>query len=468
MHSRIARAFSTSLWTNFGFAAVCAASAVGCGSAADGQAATSATAQAAVPSDEPVATTSAALTAESGPVLEVSRAVISGDVFRYTFILRVGDSPNARLHITRVVRERAPFLPRATTSAVMMLHGDFATFNSNFAPTVGAPAGSAAPEGGLGVYLAKRDIDVWGVDRRWTNANVEASATSDFAGMTFAQELSDIGRALAFARLTRGATGSGLGRITLAGFSRGGQLAYEYVAGETQKPAATRHVAALVPIDVYAKISPADETYRQNACASAAYEKDAVANGTFDSDNSFQITVGTLAATAPGDITPYKDFLGEITNHDALVGFLGQTYYFFTPTPVYHLGGTVITDGTPKAMRFSAEPVVERWLASAPYHQALAESADGDAIWCGDAPRPVADHIADIRVPLYYLGAAGGFGDHGLYTTSLVASTDVTTHVVRQLPVAQEAEDYGHGDLLYASTAPTLAWKGLATWLSHH
>jgi hypothetical protein len=66
--------------------------------------------------------------------------------------------------------------------------------------------------------------------------------------MTFAEELSDIGRALAFARLTRGATRSGLGRIVLGGFGRGGQLAYEYVAGESQKPILVRHVKGLVPI----------------------------------------------------------------------------------------------------------------------------------------------------------------------------------------------------------------------------
>jgi hypothetical protein len=71
-------------------------------------------------------------------------------------------------------------------------------------------------------------------------------------------------------------------------------------------------------------------------------------------------------------------------------------------------------------------------------------------------------------VPLFYLGAAGGFGDHGLYTTQKVASTDVTTLVVRRLGADAEAEDFGHGDLIYAADAPELAWTPLAQWILHH
>src|SRR5262249_30935794 len=155
-------------------------------------------------------------------------------------------------------------------------------------------------------------------------------------------------------------------------------------------------------------------------------------------DNSFQIAAGTLAATAPDDPTPFPFFPG-LTNRQVLLVFMGQTYFFFQPTPVYHLGGTALdSDGNPTSLSFSTEPVIDSWLVNAPFHQALAEAADTDAMWCGDGPLPIDDHLEDIKVPLYYLGAAGGFGDHGLYTTSLVGSSDVTTNVVRRLDPSSE------------------------------
>ena len=69
-----------------------------------------------------------------GTVLSVDREVVTGDVAHYTVTLRVGAGPNAQLVIHRIVRERKPFRPRNTDRAVMLLHGDFATFSSNFAP----------------------------------------------------------------------------------------------------------------------------------------------------------------------------------------------------------------------------------------------------------------------------------------------------------------------------------------------
>ena len=97
----------------------------------------------------------------------------------------------------------------------------------------------------------------------------------------------------------------------------------------------------------------------------------------------------------------------------------------------------------------------------------MLESADTDAQTCGDAP--VLDlPLSRIHVPLFLLGAAGGYGDHALYSTTQVGSSDVTTHVIRQLPPEREAEDFGHGDLLYATRADTLAWQPLLAWLTAH
>src|SRR6185436_4797012 len=217
-------------------------------------------------------------------------------IFHYTLILPVGATPNARLRIHRIVRELAPFRARPTATAAMLLHGDFATFVTSFAPSLGD---ARSPVAGLAPFLAARDIDVWGVDRRWTLPTAPDADHSDFADMGVAQDVDDIGRALAFARATRAATGSGAGRLALVGFSHGAQLAYVYSAVEGGRPAAQRHVRALAAIDVYAEIAPEDAALRASACANSALESDAVAQGVVDSPNDFFIALGELDRAAP-------------------------------------------------------------------------------------------------------------------------------------------------------------------------
>src|SRR5262249_11877399 len=158
--------------------------------------------------------------------------------FHYTLTLPVGVTPNARLRIHRIVRELAPFRARPTANAAMLLHGDFSTFVTNFAPSL---ADASSPVAGLAPFLAAHDVDVWGVDRRWTLPTAPDADVPDFAGMGVAQDVDDIGRALGFARAIRAATGSGAGRIALVGFSHGAQLAYVYTAVEGGRPAAQRH-----------------------------------------------------------------------------------------------------------------------------------------------------------------------------------------------------------------------------------
>jgi len=398
-----------------------------------------------------------------GTVLSVAREELAGDVYHYSILLKVGDTPNARLRLHRVVRERAPWRPRPANQAILLLHGDFSTFMSNFAPLLASSAGQ--PRGGLAVYLAEQGIDVWGLDRRWTTAPSEGADLSDFAEMGFAGALDDVRRALALAREIRGRTGAGGDRLILGGFSRGAHLAYAYAAAEPQRPRAQRHLKGLVPIDIYAAIGPDDEELRQGACARRDEERAQLEAGMYDSDNGFFIELGRLASSAPSDPSP---LFSGYTNRAALLTLVAQTYLFYAPKPGYHLAAGVLRGDEVIALKDSPEALFADWLASAPPHQALAEVADSDALWCGEGALPVSGNLGDIQVPLFYLGAAGGFGDHGVYTTMLIGSADVSTHVVRLLEAEREAEDFGHADLLFAADAPTLAWQPLAEWILRH
>ena len=397
-------------------------------------------------------------------VADLVREQVSGDVYHYSFLVKVGDTANARVRVHRIVREDAPWKARPAARAILLLHGDFATFTTNFAPSLTSSA--AQPDHGLAIYLAQRGIDVWGLDRRWTTAPKEGADVSDFADMGVVQAVSDTGRALLFARTLRGLTGAGKDPMFLGGFSSGAQITYLHAAEETQKQPAQRHVKGIVPIDIYAKVAPEDTASKQVACDSAAQERDLVAQGEVDSDNSaFFQPLGELAASAPADPSPFYD---GYTNREVMLGFVTQTYRFYEPKPKYHLIAGAFTDGAPTDVQYTSEALINDWLAHSPPHQALVESADRNALWCGEAPLPLGDHLAEVTVPLFYLGAAGGFGDHGLYSTTVVGSTDVTTHVVRRLPIENEPEDFGHADLLYADDAPALAWEPLSQWLLAH
>jgi pimeloyl-ACP methyl ester carboxylesterase len=409
---------------------------------------------------DPASELELAATTQDLTVTEITRDHIAGDVYHYGFVVRVGTGPNAQLHIHRVVRERAPWIPRHSTGAVMMLHGDFATFETNFAPD----ATGVAP------WLAARGIDVWGVDRRWTQAPEVGAELSDFDAMGLDQELDDLRTSLAFARGIRLVTDASLERMTLIGFSRGGQLAYFYTSREATRPLPLRHVKGLVPLDVYASLAPEDEDIRQFYCNTAAGEYAALAAGEVDVPNSFQIETGRLALTAPDDQSPFFPPSFPVTNREWMLSFVGETYYYFPATPLYHLNAPVLDPETAFVIGLTQadETVVSTWLANAAPHQSLRESADTDALVCGDAPLPADVPLSRIRVPLFLLAAAGGYGDHSLHSTTQVSSTDVTTLVVRQLPVEREAEDFGHADLLFSPNAAALAWQPLLAWLQQH
>jgi hypothetical protein len=393
--------------------------------------------------------------------LAFSREHVGGDLYHYELVLPLGSAPNAAVRVHRIVREAAPWVPRATPRAAMLLHGDFSTFVTNFAPALGDPA---SPVAGLAPYLAARDIDVWGVDRRWTLPGA-AGDVSDFATMGVAQEIDDLRAALALARAVRTVGGSGAGRLALVGFSHGAQLAYAYASVEAARPAAQRHVGALVPLDWYGAYGPEQEGERAATCELGALEYQLVAGGVIDAPNDFLIAAGQLARTAPGEPSP---LLEGMTNREAMLLTVGQTYLFAPYAPFYHLLSPILEGDAAVGLREAAEPAATAWLAGATAHQAMIEAADLDALLCGEGAPPVDAPLSRIRVPLLYIGAAGGVGDLGVYATTRVASTDVTALVVRRFGADRRAEDFGHADLLFAADAPALVWQPLAAWLAQH
>jgi pimeloyl-ACP methyl ester carboxylesterase len=188
-----------------------------------------------------------------------------------------------------------------------------------------------------------------------------------------------------------------------------------------------------------------------------------LAAGVTDFPNDFFIDLGALAAAAPSAPSPY---LPDLDNRGALAVVLGQTFLFAPFSPWYHLlAPTVDAQGEVTGYAAVDEAAASAWLAGATAHQAARESGDFDRLLCGEGAMPIDAPLARIQIPVLYLGAAGGAGELGVYTTTQVSSTDVTAIVARRHPPGEEVQDVGHGDLLFAADAEALAWEPLRAWL---
>jgi len=395
----------------------------------------------------------------------ITRRVISGNVVEYSLVIRTGAGEHDRIGLHRVVQETAPNVAAHARHAILFAHGDAWGFDGAFLANLATPG--ASPDHAAPVFLAEHGVDVWGIDFGWT---LIPAGTTDFTflrGWGMGRDARDLGIALALARIVRLAEGNGLTPIDLLGWSRGGQIGYAYLNAETQAPRGLRQVKGFVPVDIFLKTD--DETLRQAACARAAAEQAIVDAGTFENTTGelFQ-TLGNLALTAPAAASPV---VPGFTNRQAGLVAGSATYVFFPPglsvVPVYHFaGGTFDAGGLPTGLTYIPENAWFHFEEGAAPFEPQQVVVDGDDVICDQKDVPFDDHLSRITVPVLYVGAGGGFGPFGVYTTTLLGSHDVTTHVVSLQ--AQRALDFGHADLWNATDAPSLVWQPILDWIATH
>jgi pimeloyl-ACP methyl ester carboxylesterase len=398
------------------------------------------------------------------------RRVVARGVAEYSFKLRVGNGPYDVIGLHRVVKESAPNVPAPAAQAVFLAHGDLWGFRPAFlgeVPSVLPLPGPTAPS--LPVYLAQNGVDVWGIDFRWTLV----PATNDI-DLSFMQnwgietDAADLGTAISAARFARAAGGNGFGQVTLLGWSRGGQIGYAYLNSETQLPARLRQVKGFIPADIYLKTDVAQ--FKSFACTRQQGEEAAIAGGTYaNSTGSLISTLGSLAIADPNgssaDVPPFTNRQAGLLVGEATYALQGG----LEPTPFYHMtGGTFDATGVPTGLLYTTDQALFNLEKGASPFQPYREQAEADASTCEQTDVPFDDHLGDITVPIFYVGAGGGFGDSGLYTTTLLGSTDVTSHIVSLVPAAQRAIDFGHADLFQGTNAQALVWQPILTWLQAH
>jgi hypothetical protein len=392
----------------------------------------------------------------SSPVSSIERRVLADGIAEYFFTIRVGSGPYDQIGVHRVVQETAPNVPAHASRAVFLAPGDIWNFRAAFLTGVHP----------IPVFLAQNGVDVWGIDYRWTFVPASVTDLSFMKNWGLEQDARDLGVAIGAARVTRALTGSGFGKVFLLGWSRGGQIGYAYLNGETRVPPALRQVKGFIPVDIYLKTDQAD--LQAKACQRAQASEAAIAAGSYAATSGGLIeAIGGAAVADPGGpsaVVPGFNnrqaglFVGEATF--ALLGGL-------EPVPFYHFtGGTFDAQGVPSGLLYSNEADLFHFEIAASPYQPNQELADADNATCGQVDVGFDDHLAEIKVPVLYIGAGGGFGPYGLYTLSLLGSTDVTTHIVSLAPV--RIADFGHADLFLANQAPSLAWQPILDWVRAH
>jgi hypothetical protein len=387
---------------------------------------------------------------------------VSG-VHQTVFTIRTGPGPHDKIRLHHIVRERHG-RPVRTESAVLLLHGDAWGYDAAF-------VNEDHRRRSMPAYLARHGVDVWGLDLGWTLVPAGTENLDFMAEWGLQHDVDDVSRALAFARRVRAHSGSGKGPVTLGAWSRGAWIGYSLLSQETQQPRAQRQVGAFVSMDNFYKTD--DPVSRDAQCAIAEENDGYLADGDYFYDYSATADIGRLAETDPDGESPYWG--PPYTNAGASLsygaaGFQGEGYVF---SPWYHfVGGTFPNGDTsrdPDGLRFTSFSDWNNFLMGVGSFEPVRLVAEAARITCDDGTTGRFDaHLDDIRVPILYVGAAGGFGTYGLHAMELTASHDTDSLIARALPPGQEERDLGHVDLFHARDAQRFAWHGVLRWLHDH
>jgi pimeloyl-ACP methyl ester carboxylesterase len=399
-------------------------------------------------------------------IMHSDRTQLGDDIAHYRYDVAMGPGKYDVVRIHRIVREKRPNKPVSTRNAVMLLPGNPNSFEGIFmAPMV---TGVSEMDHSIVIFLAKNDIDVWGMDYGWALVPMDETDFTFMGQWGLAKDVAHAEAALSFVRSIRVGTGQGNGKLHVLGFSYGGQVAYPLVGAETLQPPGLRNVKGMIALDIGVKLG--NEGDREFYCAMADIDQarlDSNPPSSYANDIGLSLYVlGYLASSAPDDASPY---FAPLTNWQAAL-FVGTSTELMTPGQFWHLvGGDLNEYGIPSTLRFTDDQLwVGAMGAAFPPYYPVRIDIDTDQVLCGTVDTPFDDHLAQITVPILHVGAKGGFGPSAYASTTFTASRDVTTITVQRLSDADEAMDFGHADTVLATDAETLVWRPILDWIMAH
>ena len=381
--------------------------------------------------------------------------------YRYDAVVGPGKYDMVRIH--RIVREDRPNKPVRTRDAVMLLHGNPGSFAGFVAPMV---TGVSEPDHSIAIFLANKDIDVWGMDFGWALVPLEETDLDFMGEWGLAKDVAHAEAALTFARSVRVDTGQGNGKLHVLGFSYGGQVGYTLLGNETVQPRGLRNAKGMIVIDVGVKLE--DEADRAFYCAMAQIDQASLESHQYVNDiGSLFNLVAYLASSDPDGMSPIPG-LEWLTNWQTVL-FIGASTELITGQFWHMVGGNLDEYGIPSSLRFTDDQlfVATVGMTFPPYYPVRIDF-DTEQMMCGEVDTPLDDGLAQITVPILHVGAKGGFGPSAYASTTFTASRDVSTITVQRLPDSDEAMDFGHVDTVLARDAETLVWQPILDWIMAH
>ena len=393
-------------------------------------------------------------------ILKLKRSSLSGDIAHYQILVRMGNGPYDVVRLHRVVKESRRYRPIRTEGNIFMIHGSSQDFDDIFLrPGVENPdSQNSSP-----FYLALNNIDVWGIDLGWTLVPTETTDFSFFQNWGTTKDRRHVLKSMAIARLIRGLTRQGFGRLNLLGFSYGAGLTYNAAIRETKQHRILRDIKGIIPTDFALVYEQADSPFGAGSCSVSETSAMLHSNGEYQNANGVGfVTIGQAALDNPEGDSP---FAPGLSNYQFAVAAAAGPQ---PNGPDWHFLGGQFDGQIPTGLAYTEET---RWLklltSLAPYMPTYI-TAEGFSVFCPENRESTISDLNRVKVPILYIGAAGGYGIDGVYSTTLTGSSDVSAEIVNKLPNGPRILDYGHADLFMAEDASELVWKPLRDWLVNH
>lgn len=398
----------------------------------------------------------------------IQRTQLTPEVAAYRIQLQIGPSDHDVIGLHRVVREQDG-LPVAADRAMFLVHGDLFDFEGIF--LAGQSNGALPPEHSYALFLAEAGVDVWGIDRRWTQIPAESTEFAFLEDWDMAREVEDVSIAMWTARLLRFYTTGQVDRFTLQGWSSGGSIAWAVANHETRLPQTLRQVGSLIPTDTFFKLPEGvDVSGGLRACARLEKMQAELAAGETYWKNTDFLAFTQLFQADPDGASPI--FPGY-TNRQALLAVGGLTFLLdgdIPFTPGYHfVGAHLDAQSIPQGLAYSSLDAFAGLVSSLRPFQDKGTRLDMEIIVCGETPSIHSDRLDQLAIPVMYVGAAGGFGRLGAHTLQLLEnSPEVSELIIQNFPEEAAVLDYGHADLFLATDAPDQVWGPILEWVLAH
>ena len=379
-------------------------------------------------------------------------------VVHYSAVLQVGPGEYEKIGIHRVVRENRAGFPLKQRDRIFLQHGDVKDFVGMYLPSLYSD--HVADDFGLAIWLARAQVDVWGIDQAWARAPQELDDYNFMENWGLQFQIDSLRSALSVAREVRYLMGQPGDRFNLLGYSSGSMTGYALLNLESQLPRKERQVQGYVSADM--SYDALDPVWNANWCADIQLYIPAMDAGEYGSFTAFR-TAGLLALSAPEGPSPI--FPG-FTN-------MQVAYYFgaaplWGESPGHFLAGVFDETGFPIGLQYVTTPQWLDFMATGFDWEPTRFFYDYDEVLCNEFDSPFDDHMADITIPVFNWGAAGGIGPYGTATLDLLGSKDVSEYLVSTWPAEDIWRDFAHIDLFYGHNAPELAWPPLLQWLQKH